>query len=253
MNRVVFVCENTFEGILTAIYDAYYSRMDENMTGVCTLDNQSYEFATDYVMVDTDLNKAESVKKAIADKISFKVLKDLYSVFLSCEAGRGEIIYRFLRVAFKMGKRVEGHLTDDWVRIVDKISRRVNREAHRLLGFIRFRELESGILLARIKPDNNVLEIIAPHFNDRMPEENWIIYDYKRGRACIHKRHKGFFITEDMPEIFFTFLDNAEDDNLYADLWKTFFESIAIKERENLGLQKKNLPMKYWDDIIEMN
>jgi len=252
MNKLVFICENTFDGILSAIYDAYYSGMDESLTEVCTMDEHLLEFAADYITTITDPAKAQKVRKAIVEKISANAIKDLYCVYLSCEAGRGEIIHRFLRLAFKMGRKAEGHLTDDWVRKVIDISRRVNRECHRMLGFIRFRDL-GGILMAKIKPDNNILELIAPHFADRMPQENWIIYDYARGRACLHERGMGFFIKEDIPEDFKGIICSKDADQAYQDLWKSFFNSIAIRERENLKLQQKNMPKKYWGDIIEMN
>lgn len=37
----------------------------------------------------------------------------------------------------------------------------------------------------------------------------------------------------------------------YADLWKAFFESIAIPERENADLQRTNLPLHYRKHMTE--
>lgn len=38
-------------------------------------------------------------------------------------------------------------------------------------------------------------------------------------------------------------LDRTKEE--YSDLWKVFFDSIAVKERENIKLQNNNLPVKY--------
>lgn len=43
--------------------------------------------------------------------------------------------------------------------------------------FIRFRELENGILFSEITPKAQILTCVADHFEDRFPLENWIIYD----------------------------------------------------------------------------
>jgi len=36
------------------------------------------------------------------------------------------------------------------------------------------------------------------------------------------------------------------------DLWKTFFQTIAIEERKNERCQKSFMPKKYWKYMIEM-
>ena len=38
----------------------------------------------------------------------------------------------------------------------------------------------------------------------------------------------------------------------FEDLWKTFFDTIGIKERENKRCQTNNMPKKYWQYMIEM-
>ena len=36
------------------------------------------------------------------------------------------------------------------------------------------------------------------------------------------------------------------------ELWKSFFKTIAIKERENRKCQQNFMPKKYWQNILEM-
>ena len=38
---------------------------------------------------------------------------------------------------------------------------------------------------------------------------------------------------------------------IYQNLWKMFFKTIAIEERENARCQMQFMPKKYWQDLIE--
>lgn len=37
----------------------------------------------------------------------------------------------------------------------------------------------------------------------------------------------------------------------YQELWKLFFNTIAIRERTNPKCQMQFMPKKYWQDLIE--
>ena len=69
--------------------------------------------------------------------------------------------------------RVLKDLADPYVRAVFEMNRGVRHEAHEYLGFLRFEEQDGGVLLARFSPKNDLLEIVAPHFEDRFPGENF--------------------------------------------------------------------------------
>jgi probable DNA metabolism protein len=43
----------------------------------------------------------------------------------------------------------------------------------------------------------------------------------------------------------------AEDEKLFQEMWKTYFKSIAIKERINPKLHKQNMPVRYWKHLTE--
>lgn len=42
-----------------------------------------------------------------------------------------------------------------------------------------------------------------------------------------------------------------ETEEEYSDLWKVFFENIAVKERENKKLQTGNLPLRFRGHMTE--
>ena len=139
----------------------------------------------------------------------------------------------------------------DYVCTVIDLAKKTWNEAHRFMGFVRFTELAGGILYADIKPENDVLPLIAPHFANRYPEENWVIYDERRDRFAIHRAGKGWMVLEDMKiaEEVRSQLSMEEDD--YRAMWKAFTKSIAIEARKNEQLQKQLLPLKFRDKMSE--
>ena len=74
----------------------------------------------------------------------------------------------------KPSKRIMDFLGNPSVAKVFEMKRRVSNEAHYFIEFVRFRELENGVLFSEIEPKNRVLTCLAEHFADRFPMENWV-------------------------------------------------------------------------------
>lgn len=62
------------------------------------------------------------------------------------------------------GARVLDSLSNPYIYRVFELSRATVSEAHHLKGFLRFSELQNGILFSTIHPKNNALPILAEHF-----------------------------------------------------------------------------------------
>ena len=81
-------------------------------------------------------------------------------------------------------------LADVRVAPVHRLAQRVGREAHRMLGFVRFREVREGFYYAPLEPDHHVLPLIASHFADRFSDQHWVIHDLRRGRGIVHDANR---------------------------------------------------------------
>ena len=83
-----------------------------------------------------------------------------------------------------------------------EVSRQVTNEAHSFREFIRFANISSGfpILVSHISPKSNVLTLVAPHFSDRLPSENWMILDDNRQLAVVHPADRPFYLTRLSPD-----------------------------------------------------
>ncbi|MBQ9765155.1 MAG: TIGR03915 family putative DNA repair protein [Lachnospiraceae bacterium] len=250
-NKVVFVCENEFVAIMTAIYDAWdwsigkgHDKVHIELEG-----ERNYQLFTEYIEVKPNEEKCRKVVRSIRNKISEEVFGEVFLASLSEKKDKADAIYHFLVVAFKIGSRVLDSLGNPCVMRVFELVRYVKHEAGYSREFLRFSKLSAGGLFAKIKPKNDIITLIAPHFADRLPEENWIIYDEGRKIAVVHPRGSEWFITNDK-----VFLDNivfAEDELEYQELWKVFFKTIAIKERINYKLQRQVMPLRYRENVVE--
>ncbi|MCF0148352.1 MAG: TIGR03915 family putative DNA repair protein [Clostridium sp.] len=240
------VYEDSFEGFLTAIYYAFYSK--DEITSIDTDSYDDIDMLTTVKYLETDLEKYQKVKTAIVTKIDPLALSKIYSLYLSNNKDKGILCYKYLKTAFKIGSDIHKHLYLDIVREIDLIERRVSLEAHRFTGFVRFSLINDKFLYSPIEPDNNILELISPHFQRRFSNEYWIIHDIKRNIASVYNR-VSWEITE-MNEDIYSSLKNYSDE--FEDLWKNYFVSTTIKERTNARLQKQFMPKRYWKNLTEI-
>ncbi|NLO10265.1 MAG: DNA metabolism protein [Clostridiales bacterium] len=252
-NFKIYQCENSIDGIFTAIYQAWdsgYGHANVKIEEQSETNNYSnIELFSDYILVKTNLEQALMVSKSIKAKISLEAYEMVCRVALSDYKGKGDLIYRFLILGFHIGSKIVGHLSNKVVNSVFKLNRYVNGETHHLLGFIRFSERENGILTSIIHPKNNVLSLVTPHFADRLPNERFVIFDGNRNICSLHLPGKPWVIAE-FPDIDTSDFEGIVDDE-YENLWKIFFDNIAIKERINPKLQRNNLPIRFRKDMTE--
>lgn len=252
----IFMCENSIDGILTAIYQAWssgYGHANVKIEEQCEKNNYSnMQLFSEYIIVKTDFELAVKVSGSIKQKISNEVYEMICRVALSDYHQKGDLIYRFLILGFHYGRDIVNHLSNEVVNRVFKLNRYVNNEVHHFLGFIRFSEMDNGILASVIHPKNNILSLITPHFVDRLPMEKFVIFDKTRNICALHIPEKPWLIAEitdtDLADNFKALSNNHDE---YKDLWKIFFENIAIKERINPKLQRNNLPQRFRKDMTE--
>ena len=240
-----YVYDGSFEGLLTAVFEAYYRK--EEPDEVVPEQGLQQDLLAKYVHIETDPAKSDRVYASIRRNISQEALKNVYHAYLSEEPEAGTLIYHYLKLGWKMGNRVDLHLSNDTVFKIMDINRRLGFEVHRLMGFVRFRQVEGGIYYSAVSPDNNVVELLAPHFAERLSDQKWIIHDVKRELAALYNRKTWImseFSVADIPGV-------TEEETQYAKLWKDFFDTLAIPSRINPKLQRQLMPRRYWEHLTE--
>lgn len=256
----IFLCEDSIDGIFTGVYDAWASRYGHGNISLTTCPTDNYSLFDEYVTVQTDYEKSEKVARTLRSRLGEDTYTEICQAASSTEEydrkkamNKGEAIYRtiVLALALKDGSKVLNYLGEPYVNRVFHLSRSTGNEAHHLLGFLRFQELENGILFARIHPRNHVLPFLGEHFSDRLPQENFMIYDASHSQAALHPKGKGFFLT-DTGELDEEMLHRySPEETEYQKLWCRFFDSIAVEARINPKLQNQNILKRFQQDVIE--
>ncbi len=245
----VYLCEPHFESMLCAIYDAWDSgKGHENVRIELEGAYRDLELFTQYVQVPFSEDKARKVIRSISQKISAQAYEKVYVSSLSQEDERADRIYRFLIQGFVHGAKVLDMIQLPEVYEIFQMCRNVYNENHQLTQFVRFSQTGQGVLISRIGPKNDVLPLLAPFFADRLPMENWMIYDETRRKAAVHPAGEAwmFLYGDSQPEACFKGqLDQATDQAEYESLWKAFHETVAIEARKNPTCQRNHLPLRF--------
>ena len=127
--------------------------------------------------------------------------------------------------------------------------KKVTLEAHRFTGFIRFSESSNGIFYAPFCPDNNILDLILPHFLRRLKNQPFIIHDTKRNIAALYNT-KDCIITSTAEKVT---IDLSEKETAFTKLWCEYYNSVNIAERPHEKQMKGYMPVRYWKYLPEKN
>lgn len=244
---IIYVFDGSFEGLLTAIYEAYYRKVCPEQI-ISQQQNLKNNLFADYHIIATEHEKAEKVFYSIKTKISYQALTNIYYTYLSELPDCGTWIYNYLKLGWKLGNKIDSLLTNEHVLSIHSTAQKVSKERHRMLGLIRFRNLRDDIYYAPIEPNYNIVGLVAPHFASRFSEQSWVIHDLRRNLAAIYNQ-KEWFVSEISLESQEIVPNNKEA--AYQQLWKRYFDSIAISNRLNPKLQKSLMPVRYWKHLIE--
>lgn len=248
----VYLCEDSLEGILCGVYDAWMGKKGHANVRLELEGEFEQELFTEYCTVSLERNKVSRVIESIRNQICEEAYENVYAATLSQDMDKADKIYRFLIYGFHFGKRIMKMLQIPEVFQLFQLCRNVYNENHLLTGFIRFTELkENGLLFSRIAPKNAVIPLLAVHFSDRLPNEKWIIYDANRRQAAVHNPQTGwaiFYVDDREAEEMERWQKGTQD---YEQLWKIFHSAVAIRERENRDCQRNHLPLRFREYMTE--
>ena len=245
----VFTCRDQFDDMMTCVYDAWASRLGHSNVRLKADPIGNLELFCEYRRTEADPSKTASVIRTIRQKISFRAYIMVYRAAMSDQPDKLDAIYRFLTVGFYYGPSIIHRLQEPAVMRLLELDRKVGNESHYFQEFVRFSTMSHNTLISHIAPRSNVLTLIAPHFADRMPSENWMIIDDNRNLAVVHPADTDYYLTP-LSEQDMLLLSEACDDP-FVDLWKEFFEAIGIKERFNPRCQRNMLPLWYRKNMTE--
>lgn len=251
---VIFIYDKTFEGLLTAVFDAYVRR---TFPDVMLAEGEPLPlFYDEAVVIYTDASKADRVWKGLQKKISELSLSGLMTTWLSEIPGVDTLLFRYIRKAIDAPSTIEYNLGDADVLEVSKIWKKVSTERLRVVQFLRFQKTSDGTFFAALAPIYNVLPLTLSHLTDRFADQRWLLYDLKR-------EYGYYYDLKEATEVRFEHKDAHlvtgllsedimdKDEKMFQQMWATYFKSIAIKERLNPKLHRQNMPARFWKYMTE--
>jgi len=102
--------------------------------------------------------------------------------------------------------------------------------------------------------------LIGEHFRQRYQDQQWAIYDLKRGYGIFYDQSKSVkgepaalqTIVDVTDEVLFNPSSiHSEQEKQYQRFWQGYFANVNISERKNPRLHKQYLPQRYWKYLTE--
>lgn len=250
----LFVYDKSFEGLLTGVFDAYvWRQFPDHLLGE---DEPLPLFYDAKYTIVTDQAKADRVWRGLQKRLSELALNGLMAAWLSEMPAVDELLFRYIRKAIDAPKSIELNLGDPDVLAMAKIWKKVNNERLRVVQFLRFQKTVDGTYFAAVQPLYNVLPMVTGHLKERFADQVWLVYDLKRQYGYYYDLKEITEVQLDaLGELGQTgLLEKAmmdPDESLYQQLWKTYFQSIAIQQRLNPRLHRRELPVRFWRFLPE--
>ena len=92
-----------------------------------------------------------------------------------------------------------------------------------------------------------VLPLLRRHFCDRYRNERFFLYDRTHQEALFYAEGRSAV----RPLEHFQMAPPDEAEARYRLLWKRFYDTIAIRERENPRCRMTHMPKRYWSTMTE--
>lgn len=260
--KKVYICSDSVTGIFSAIYDAWKAALKTEQLGI-RLNTEYYgialkgmveqELFCEYVESDERMSKVMAVEKLIQKHLGSQAYWCIYHAILSNDPQKADAVLGMMLEArnIPISTKIMEHLSHPKVQKVFELSRKVANEAHSFKEFIRFEELQNGILFSEIAPKYQILVCLGDYFQNRFPMENWMIYDKTHQMFLVHEKQKHWIVALNQKIDIEKAKQVSRSEVVYAKLWKGFFESISIKERESYERQRQHFPLKYRKHVTE--
>lgn len=243
--QLLYIYDGSLEGMFTAVFEAF--RRKEDPVNIVEDGFIQQSLLHSHISIKTDPTMAERVRTGLIDKLGLANYERIIRGFLSDDCEKGGILYRYIRYTMRNGGRSCLDLAHPAVADFENLQKQVSNEAHHMLMFIRFAQLENGVYFSQIDPRARVVPLIMDHFAARFNVQPFIVYDRVHGMAGVFDTEKWWMV--DANEIQLPGNSQLEDD--FRSLWQTFYDTIAIEERRNPTCQRNFMPKRFWGNMCE--
>ena len=237
---MIYFYDGSKEAFLTAFLIAF---SDDD--AVLTSGNKQIGLGQQTVFVRADKARARRAEERFL-QLDKKSMHDLDTLLRSGAENKDTVAYQYMKMIAARGMPVREMLAEDAICAAAECMRRVGFEVHRMLGFLRFIESASGALYAPVSPDNDICDLLVPHFRARLPEYPFLIHDVKRKKAAVYDGKNTFTAPLASAEVVL-----SADEAAWQNLWKQYYRSVNIPSRERLRQMRGYMPVRSWKFMPE--
>ena len=235
----IFTVEKSLNGLYSALFFAFERKILPDY--ISERETRCKNFTDTFIDIKTDERKAQRVEQAIIRYSGEKTVAFLQVCLLSGEDRAIKVAFDLAYLSISQKIYALNLLSDKVVSTFLYTIKKVLNEKHRFKGFIRFKETASGILYAEYAPDNDITDLLCPHFVQRLSAVPFVIHDVKRNKAGVSNGKEYKIMAVDKTAT----LNLSEDEKAWEDLWKNYYKAVNIKERKNKKQQDNLMPLRY--------
>mgnify|MGYP004658136221 CR=1 FL=1 len=246
---IVFLFDGTETGLYCALFTAYTQKKFPDLV---TTDGEIQQaFGDEAIRILSDGNNAERVKKGLSECRTKGLLADVRKIMRWGDKLKYTVAFRYLRLALdNKPYDVSENYADPTVLAVRDAVRKIGLETHRMTGFLRFTRAEKGYFYARYEPDNDITDLLMPHFAARFRIQPFLIHDTKRNILGAYDGKKTIVLP--LGDRAVTYFPDREEDK-FLKLWRLYYDSVTIPERKNEKQMYGYMPARYHKNLPEKN
>ncbi len=236
---IVFLTEKSLTGLSSALFYSFTERVTPD--GIFERDSIMQNLTDRYTVIENDNVKARRVNAALIKYAGAEIISYLKICLLSCDDNALTAAFNYAHFTLLKKSNVAEMLSDKRVSDFYYLIKKVLNEKHRFTGFIRFKETASGVLYAPYSPDNDITELLCPHFVNRLSAVPFVIHDVKRNIAGVSDGKRFKIMKTETQAV----LNLSENEREWENLWKDYYNAVNIKERRNKKQQNNLMPLRY--------
>lgn len=236
-----FLVDGSEDCFFTAVFLAY-NKKDCVITSERNL-QLGFDSGVEEIVAQPD--KAERVKNRL-DEYDNLAVEEICLALRSCDPLKEQTAFEYIKLIVEKKRPVRTMTNIPAVMEMTDLRGKVTGEIHQYKGFLRFMENDKGVLYAPYSPENDVTDLLAPHFAERFKNQKFVIHDVKRKIAAMYDGHNLLMFPADDADVYL-----SEYEKTFENLWKLYYKSVNIKERPHEKQMKGYMPVRYWKFLPE--
>ena len=196
----------------------------------------------------TNEARAQKIYHRLQQRLTAENLQFIQTGFYATLANKERSLLDAIEIALGTKDSLENYIGHPSVLAVRKAIKTLLGEVHLFTGFVRF-EYVGNILFSKIAPKHYSLPFLCPHFAERYPNEQMMIYD-ETHRLLAMIDHGAVTLIEDSdcPNI----KETVEEQEIQSQ-WRAFLSAVTINERTNSKVQMGHLPLRFRGNMVEFD